>query len=129
MMLVAEHASAETVTGAAKARDATTIEIAGGRFRLDGIAPPEEGRTCGAEPCADIARDALQELVSKGDIACEKLRKLGHGFFLAHCKDGAGADIAIALIAAGWTAAESGATPAYVEAEAKAKAAGLGMWK
>ncbi len=78
------------ISGPAREIDGDTLEIAGERFRLDGIDAPELAQTCwhenGEYPCGRIARAAMLDLIAGEDtVTCETRGKDRYGRWLAVC--------------------------------------------
>lgn len=128
------HAAEDQLVGAAKVRAPDILVIAGTRVKLSGVLPPDETAGCKdvsgqAVRCTDAADAALGEIAGNGTVACIKERRLGHGFFLGHCRTSAGADPAEVLLSLGLLQLAPGtATEAYAKAAEAAKAAGAGFW-
>jgi endonuclease YncB( thermonuclease family) len=118
----------EHVKGEALVRDAVTIAVGGGRFRLEAISPPKDGQVCGTASCADSAKIALVAFINGRSIVCAKSRKLGHGFFLGKCavED---RDLGEYLLTQGLAVPDADASEAYRAAAEQAKAAKKGLWQ
>jgi endonuclease YncB( thermonuclease family) len=123
-------ADEDGLVGPAKVRGPDTLVIAGARVKLAGVLPPEDAARCGPVACAEAAVAALAEVVGEGPVSCAKERRLGHGYFLGHCRTTAGADPAEALLARGLLqpGPGDGASERYATAAAAAKEARLGLW-
>ncbi|MBL28290.1 MAG: hypothetical protein CMM50_12170 [Rhodospirillaceae bacterium] len=122
-------AAPKTIAGSARVSDADVVVVRGARLRLDGIVPPKEGASCGDTDCRTTAESILEGLVGDSDLTCAVTEKIGHGYYMAVCDNGAGtADLGFAMIEAGWAQAMESASEDYVAAEARAREAGLGMW-
>lgn len=109
--------------------DGDTLRIGSTRIRLSGIDAPELDQTCatsaGAEwSCGIEARDFVERLVRGDTLSCQRNGRDRYGRALARCT-GKGADIAEAIVAAGWATAEF----AYLGAELGARNARLGIWE
>jgi endonuclease YncB( thermonuclease family) len=118
-----------SLSGVTKVRGPDMLVLTGTRIRLSGVLPPSEDSRCGGESCADLAAKALAEVTAGGPVTCVKERRLGHGYFLGHCRTAADADPALALIERGLLQVEPAtASPDYREAAEAAKAARLGLW-
>ena len=79
--------------------------------------------------CVEAANAVLRELVDSGPVACVKERRLGHGFFLGHCRTADGTDPAETLLARGLLLPQPENLPErYARAAATAKAADAGLW-
>lgn len=126
-------AAEDAVRGQGKARGPDTVAVAGTRIRLAAIVPPAEGMVCagsgGAVSCAEAAAAALDALLTRGEVACSKERRLGHGYFLGRCTLGDGTDMALALLEQGLAQpAGTEAPDAYRAAGAEARNARRGLW-
>lgn len=119
-------AAAETVSGPADVRDGVTVAIGGARYRLQGV--EVDGGRCGASGCGDAAAEALGQWIGGAPLSCEKLSRLGHGFFLARCRTASGEDLGRKLLEQGFARPGEGADAVYVEASEGAKAAHKGRW-
>jgi endonuclease YncB( thermonuclease family) len=133
MVLAGPAVAEEQVTGAAKARGPETLAIAGARIRLSGVTAPAETARCasdaGAAPCTEAATAALEAFAAPGPVTCVKERRLGHGYFLGHCRTSDGTDPAEALLQQGLLAPAAGDLPErYRNAVAQAQAAKRGVW-
>ncbi|MGD9509469.1 MAG: hypothetical protein AB7I59_14150 [Geminicoccaceae bacterium] len=118
-----------SLSGATKVRGPDMLVLSGTRIRFSGVLPPPEDSRCGDEPCTDLAAKALAEVTAGGPVTCVKERRLGHGYFLGHCRTAADADPALALVERGLLQVEpTTASPDYRDAAEAAKAARLGLW-
>ncbi len=124
------HAADDRLTGPAKVRGPDMLVIAGARVKLSGVVAPEEDAVCAAGlSCGDAATAALGEVVAGGDVTCIKEHRLGHGFFLGHCRASDGSDPAEALLMRGLLLPDpGGSTVAYQKAAASAQAERAGLW-
>ncbi|MGE0211915.1 MAG: thermonuclease family protein [Parvibaculaceae bacterium] len=120
-------AAAETVSGPADVRDEVTVAIGGARYRLQGVEVGGDAR-CGASVCGDAAAEALRQWIGAEPLSCDKLSRLGHGFFLARCRTASGEDLGRKLLEEGIARPGEGADAAYIEASDGAKAAHRGQW-
>ncbi|MEK0085379.1 thermonuclease family protein [Benzoatithermus flavus] len=132
-LAAASAAAEDPVKGQGKARGPDTIAVAGTRIRLAAIEPPAEGMVCvgsgGAVPCTEAAAAALDALLARGEVACSKEHRLGHGYFLGRCTLGDGTDLALALLGQGLAQpAGTEAPDAYRTAGAEARDARRGLW-
>jgi endonuclease YncB( thermonuclease family) len=123
MLFIAPATADDSVTGPAEVRDAAIVSIAGGRFRLQGIVPPEDGASIAA------AKQSLGGFIANHTVTCAKIRRLGHGYFLATCKRDSGEDLTLYLLGEGMARADGDASAEAVKAEAAAKAAHKGVWQ
>ena len=113
--------------------DGHTLEIAGTIVRIFGIEAPERDQLCrvpqGRWSCGEHARSALQDLIRDRPVACAPVREdVFAGVTVARCSV-AGRDIGATMVAGGWAVSLQGATREYVAQEAKARAAGAGLWR
>jgi endonuclease YncB( thermonuclease family) len=122
LSLVSSPRADETVTGPAEMRDAATVAIAGGRYRLQGIVPPEDDKSI------DAAKQSLADFITGKSVTCVKLSRLGHGYFLATCKRESGEDLALHLLGQGLARVDGDASAEAFKAEDAAKAAHKGVW-
>ena len=96
--------------------------------------PPDEKAACkdgagNTVQCTDAAAAALAEIAGDAAVTCIKERRLGHGYFLGHCRTADGVDPAEVLLSRGLLQLASD-TPLerYAKAAEAAKAAGAGLW-
>lgn len=127
------RAADDRLVGPAKARGPDMLVVSGTRVRLSGVQPPEETKQCssqdGVVPCADLGTATLSRLAGDGPVSCVKERRLGHGYFLGHCRVADGSDPAVALLELGLLQPEPTTAPdAYVKAASVARAAHAGLW-
>jgi endonuclease YncB( thermonuclease family) len=122
LLLLAVPAMAGEVT----VIDGQTLEVDGRTYRLTGIAAPAMGETCrvlGHErDCGLIARAQLLDLTAGAKVEC---RAEAAGPATARCLSN-GYDLSAGMVHTGWARATAAA---YVEIEAKARAARRGMWR
>ena len=130
--VLATHAKADTLEGAASIVDGDTIEVHGQQIRLLGIDAPEAAQTCWdaagkSWPCGQRAALALAAKLSGANVTCTGMRRDRDGRLMAVCR--AGADNLNAwLVATGWALAYRSQSTAYVSAEEVAREAGSGLW-
>ncbi|MEZ5590617.1 MAG: hypothetical protein R3F53_07895 [Gammaproteobacteria bacterium] len=67
-------------------------------------------------------------MIDGQELSCRLRHKVGHGYWQASCTLN-GQDIAATQVQAGWAKAEPDMTDEYIEQEAQARAAGLGIWR
>lgn len=97
-VLGAVHA-AEIVAGSARVIDGDTLEVAGGRIRLQGIDAPERWQKCRdrhdhSYPCGSAATAALNSKIGPGQVRCEvSPERDRYGRPLGVCFTGAGVDL------------------------------------
>ena len=120
------------VSGHARVIDGDTLEISGTRTRLFGIDAPELGQRCQAEGelwiCGGLARLRLEERIFGRTVACEKKDRDRYGRIVAVCRAD-GEDLNAWMVSEGWALAYRQYSQAYVDEEARAKAARLGIWR
>ncbi|WP_192881377.1 thermonuclease family protein [Rhodosalinus sediminis] len=116
--------------GPARVIDGDTLEIGETRVRLHGIDAPEIGQPCrdGGEvrDCGRWAAEALRARVEGRVLRCEARDRDRYGRVVARCEAG-GEDVAAALVRAGLAFAYRRYSTDYVDAEARARAAGRGL--
>lgn len=132
-LALAGLASAGTIGGTAEVIDGDGLRIGPVVVRLHGIDAPEIGQRCnrrggGTWPCDEAAIRLLEDLAGARDVECEALDRDQYGRIVARCWAD-GIDLAEALVADGLAWAFTRFSVDYVDAEATAKAAGLGIWQ
>ena len=124
------------ITGTPEIIDGDTLELEGQTIRLYGIDAPELGQTCTikgrAYDCGKIARTALLDLTAGVAVTCRVLAaepdadasepKPGRCF-------AQGYDLSEGMAYTGWALAARQVSERYVVFEARAQAAGRGLWK
>ena len=120
------------VSGQARMIDGDSLEIGGTRVRLFGIDAPERGQSCREEGklwiCGGLARVRLEERISRRTVVCEERDRDRYGRIVAVCRAG-GEDLNAWMVSEGWALAYRRYSEAYVEEEARAKAAQQGIWR
>ena len=120
------------VSGQARVVDGDSLEIGGARIRLFGIDAPERGQSCQAGGdlwiCGGLARVRLEERISGRAVVCEEKDRDRYGRIVAVCRAG-GEDLNAWMVSEGWALAYRRYSEAYVDEEAEAKAARLGVWR
>ena len=120
------------VSGRARVIDGDSLKIGGTRVRLFGIDAPERGQSCqtGGELwiCGGLARVRLEERISGRKVVCEEKDRDRYGRIVAVCRAG-GEDLNAWMVSEGWALAYRRYSEAYVDVEAGAKAARLGVWR
>lgn len=123
--------SAQTVNGAASAADGDSLVVGGRRVRLFGIDAPELAQSCTRQGvtwnCGEQAKDNLAELVKGQTVYCEGQGVDQHARLVAVCSAG-GLELNETMVEYGWALAYRQFSEAYVSAETRAKANGLGIW-
>ena len=120
------------VSGRARVIDGDSLEIGEARIRLFGIDAPERGQGCHAGGelwiCGRLARVRLEERISGRAIVCEEKDRDRYGRIVAVCRAG-GEDLNAWMVSEGWALAYRRYSEAYVDEEARAKAAQQGIWR
>ena len=120
------------VSGQARVVDGDSLEIGGARIRLFGIDAPERGQSCqeGGELwiCGGLARLRLEERISQRRVVCVEKDRDRYGRIVAVCRAG-GEDLNAWMVSEGWALAYRRYSEAYVDEEAGAKAARVGVWR
>ncbi len=125
-------ASAETITGTASVIDGDTLDIQGRRIRLHGIDAPESAQLCQDATsrdwrCGQQAALALSDRIARRPVACEVKDTDRYGRSVAACSVG-GESINAWMVSQGWAMAYRQYSKDYVDAEATARAARVGIW-
>lgn len=132
LVVLAAPLGAETLAGVARVVDGDTLEVAGARIRLLGIDAPEKGQRCTdaqgqAWDCGGFATAALVRLVAPG-VICDGNERDRYKRLVATCRAG-GADVGAALVEGGAAFAYARYSTDYLPHEARARAAGRGVWE
>ncbi|PZQ49204.1 MAG: nuclease [Rhodovulum sulfidophilum] len=114
--------------GAAVVSDGDTLKVGATKVRLYGIDAPETAQRCGAWDCGGAARARLASLTEGRMVTCVTRDIDKYGRTVATCRAG-DRDLGGALVAEGLAWAFTRYAADYVEAEAGARAAGLGIWR
>ncbi len=122
------------ITGRPKIIDGDTIELQGQAIRLYGIDAPELGQACtiGEQTydCGMVARTALLDLTAGVAVTC---RMLAAEPSAGEAKPGRcfaqGYDLSEGMAYTGWALALREVSERYLVFEARAQAAGRGLWK
>lgn len=124
-------AGAEVLEGRARVVDGDTLEVAGVKVRLFGVDAPELDQLCerGGQPwaCGQAAREALGAIIGRKRVVCAVQDHDRYGRDVAVCETAAG-DVGAALVRQGMAIAYRRYSGRYVNAEAAARAEGLGLW-
>jgi endonuclease YncB( thermonuclease family) len=121
------------VGGTPRIIDGATLEIAGQRFRLHGIAVPALDQVCRRAnqdyPCGQVARAVLWDLISGLDVSCLPVPAAAQAGdpIPATCAAG-GTELNRSMVEAGWALADRTVSEGYVALEADAEAARRGLW-
>lgn len=121
-----------TVEGPAEVIDGDGLRIDGVAFRLYGIDAVEGRQTCARNgetwACGEASADALRALVAGQVVRCEPEDRDRYDRLVSTCFLPDGTDVNQAQVAGGWAVAYTDFSTRYVEAEAGARSAGLGIW-
>ena len=123
------------VTGTAEVRDGDTLSLGPIAIRLHGIDAPEEGQRCttassGTWACGAVATARLDALAGGRALTCLARDVDRYGRVVASCAVAGGADDLSAVLAAeglAWAFLEY--SDDYVDQEAGARTAGIGIWQ
>ena len=120
------------VSGRAQVIDGDSLRIGGTRIRLFGIDAPELGQGCQAEGklwlCGGLAKLRLKERISGRRVVCGEKDRDRYKRVVAVCRVD-GEDLNAWMVSEGWAIAYRRYSQDYVDEEAAAKAAGLGLWR
>ena len=129
--LAALPAHAQVYSGPVVAVDGDSLDMTGARIRLFGIDAVEKDQTCQrggtSWSCGVDAREALAGLVAGREAVCTQQDTDDYGRIVAICRVG-DIDLSDAVVRMGYAAALPRFTPAYVPAEADARARKAGIW-
>lgn len=132
LLAFAAEGSADDLIGQASVIDGDTIEIHGTRIRMHGIDAPESGQVCMADGaqwrCGQQAALALDARIDGRLVSCSERDVDRYGRIVAICSAG-GEDLNAWMVAEGWALAYRNYSTDYVDEEAAAQAAGLGIWR
>ena len=109
------------------------INVAGRPVRLYGIRVADPGDRCALGPgdarsCADVARDALAQRLSRYPGVFCRVPSGQHGEPSAVCLDGNGTDLGGFLVAEGYALADTKLSRDYYGAEGVARSFRRGLW-
>jgi endonuclease YncB( thermonuclease family) len=121
---IALPAAADTL----KVVDGDTLKLNSTTYRLNGIDAPEHGQKCGDWPCGKEATAHLAELASDKSVQCDPITRDGYGRTIATCYAD-GTDLGAAMVSSGQAWAFVKYSKAYVNQQAQAKRARLGVWQ
>jgi len=112
--------------------DGDTIDLDGVRYRLEGIDAPELAQQCkavtGVWNCGERARDALVRMTNRHDVRCHGNQRDKYGRMIGYCTAD-GIDLNQRMVREGFAWAFRKYSMTYVQDEAHAKRAGLGIWQ
>ncbi len=130
-VLRGSHGGSHGISGRARAVDGDTLEMNGMRIRLHGIDAPEHDQSCRVAgrrwPCGRHATQMLASQVNHTPVVCEVRDRDSYGRVVATCSI-AGRDLNAWMVAGGWAFAYRRYSRAYVDEEARARAARRGVW-
>lgn len=122
---------AQQVTGPATVIDGDSLSVNGVSIRLFGIDAPEGKQTCNREGaawrCGEEAASQLRSLTIGHQVRCEGRGNDAYGRLVAVCSAD-GFELNKTMVETGWATAFRRYSEDYVGEEARAKAAGLGIW-
>jgi endonuclease YncB( thermonuclease family) len=125
-------AAGPEVSGRASVTDGDTLRIGAERIRLHAIDAPETGQRCGAGAdawdCGAAATARLEALTAGGPVRCLGRERDRYGRLVSVCSVG-GTDLGGLLVAEGLARAYVRYGDDYAPAEARARAARLGLWR
>lgn len=120
------------LVGEAMGVDGDSLMLGGEELRLHGIDAPEYHQTCtdadGEWDCGIRAAEELQKLLDDKRITCLVETTDGYGRTVATCNSD-GTVINRRLVEDGWAMAYEHYSDRYLQAEKRAKRAGLGIWR
>jgi endonuclease YncB( thermonuclease family) len=122
------------VEGAPRIVDGATLEVAGQRFRLQGVRAPVLDQVCQRVgkpyPCGKVARAALWDLVGGRDVICTPVADADgtDEAVPATCTAG-GSSLGEGMVESGWALADRDAGDPYGPLEEAARQAGRGLWR
>lgn len=115
--------------------DGDSLRIGPSNVRLKGIDAVELRQSCnGADgvqwSCGVEARQALQDVVARGNLLCQANEGDQYGRAIARCSVTGMSDVAAELVSAGWAMSGDGARAGnYADQQQRAKSAGKGIWR
>lgn len=122
----------DSVAGIPRIIDGDTLWIGSTKIRLHGIDAPEANQSCTADgkkwSCGKEATLALARFIDDRRITCKGDDHDRYGRLLAVCYIGQD-DLNAKMVHNGWALAYRRYSMDYVDEEAEAKEAGLGMWR
>lgn len=125
-------AGAANICGVARITDGDTLSIGPVIIRLHGIDAPEAGQQCRRAngrswQCGTEATNRLAELADGKQVSCDALDRDAYGRIIARCWQYE-TDVGGTLIDEGLAWAFTHYSDDYVDQEATARAAGIGIW-
>lgn len=120
------------VTGPARIIDGDTIKVSDERIRFHGIDAPEHKQTCSVEgaewSCGQAATKALIAAIDDQIVTCKGEARDRYKRLIAVCYAG-NINLNAMMVRNGWALAYRKYSKDYVEAEAVAKKARVGIWR
>ena len=121
------------MTADVKVSDGDSLVMQGKRIRLQGIDAPEYHQTCGDAkgfdyPCGQKALVFMQHLVAHKKVFCKKIAEDIYKRDLSECYAD-GENINLKMLEAGWAVVYRTNNKDYLDAQAKAKKAKIGLWQ
>lgn len=125
-------AHAQEISGPATAIDGDSLDLSGIIVRLHGVDAPEHKQSCtrgGAGwACGKDAAAKLASLVNGKSVSCSQRDLDNYDRIVASCRAG-NVDLGLSMVDAGLAVALPHFTDRYVSAEARARAARVGLWE
>lgn len=122
----------DALEGPAEVLDGDTLGIGERQVSLFAVDAPEHGQTCEHDgepyPCGERATQALKAAIGQSAVRCKPAAKHLYGGAFARCFVGE-TDLGARMVAEGWAVAVPRFSDDYVEAEEKAAAAKVGLWR
>ena len=125
--------AAALITGKARIIDGDTVEVAGTRFRLNGIDAPERGQMCQdilQQPfdCGASAVRTLVDLTKDQNVTCESVRQDRFRRTIGICRLPSGLELNTEMLRQGQAVAFGRSLRRYRAAEDDARLAHAGLW-
>ena len=131
LALTPVFASAQDISGSARAMDGDSLDMAGIVVRLHGVDAPELKQTCSrgerSWACGKEASAKLAQLVNGAELQCEQRDVDDYDRIVARCA-ARQVDLGQAMVEAGLAVALPQFSDRYLGAEARAKTLKLGIW-
>lgn len=131
VLMIASEATAETISGIARAKDGDSMLVGRTEVRLFGVDAPEFDQSCNRSrqtwACGAEAADRLSRLVTGKEVRCIAVSIDQYGRTLGRCMVGS-TDVNRTLVATGYAVAYRRYSSDYVSAEEGAKLNRRGVW-